>query len=499
MSSPRVAVLLVLGVLVLALVGWQLRPAPAVDVVLPREREVVELILASGRLRAVRQSQIGCSVSGSVARVLVEEGDQVRKGQLLLQLDDRDILAQRDQARHAVETASSELARVERGAQPEEIARARAELEQASQVNRARLEQARQRLDQLERGGRPEERGEARANLARGRSEREQADRDLARARDLFAQGAISRSELEQATLAQNRALASERALQERLRLASRPARSEEIAAARAELEAARATLSTSEQVASQNLSLLARQPYPEDRSLARARLAEAESAFRNAVEQVERRQIRAPMAGLITRRYVEPGQSVNTGTTLLTLAAMERTEIYVETDETNLPRLKVGQSATVFPPAFREQPFTARVSQIGPDVDATRGVVPVRLKPDRLPDYARPEMTLDVSIEVQRLKALSLPLSCLINDNTCLVVEGGRLRALTVKVLARGQNWAAIEGLGEDQAVVQNATAVESGQRARARTVEPPELESGPPAVGNDLNGKTNYEPVGE
>ncbi|MCE7874674.1 efflux RND transporter periplasmic adaptor subunit, partial [bacterium CPR1] len=354
-------------------------------------------------------------------------------------------------------------------------------------------------LDQLERGGRPEERGEARANLARARSEREQADRDMARARDLFAQGAISRSELEQATLAQSRALASQQALQERLRLASQPARPEEIAAARAELEAARATLSTSEQVARQNLGLLARQPYPEDRSLARARLAEAESAFRNAVEQVERRQIRAPMAGLITRRNVEPGQSINTGTALLTLAAMERTEIYVETDETNLPRLKVGQSATVFPPAFREQPFTARVSQIGPDVDATRGVVPVRLKPERLPEYARPDMTLDVSIEVRRLKALSLPLSCLINDNTCLVVEGGRLRALTVKVLARGQNWAAIEGLDEGRAVVQNATTVEPGQRARARTVEPPELESGPPAAGNDPNGKTNYEPVGQ
>ncbi|MCE7871874.1 biotin/lipoyl-binding protein, partial [bacterium CPR1] len=117
--------MLLLGVLVVALVGWQLRPAPTVDVVLPREREVVELILASGRLRAVRQSQLGSSVSGSVARVLVEEGDQVRKGQLLIELDDGDILAQRDQARHAVETASSELARVERGAQPEELARAR--------------------------------------------------------------------------------------------------------------------------------------------------------------------------------------------------------------------------------------------------------------------------------------------------------------------------------------------------------------------------------------
>ncbi len=489
-----------LGVLVVGLLAWLLWPAPVVQVVPARQREVVELVIASGRLRAVRQSPIGASVAGTVARVLVEEGDEVRRGQLLAQLDDRDSKAQRDQAAHALETAASELARVERGAQPEELARAQAELEQAARVNAARLEQARQRLAQARRG-RPEERLEAESNLARARATREQADRDLRRERELFAQDAISRSELEQAVLAQSQAAASEMALQQRLQIASQPARPEEIASAVAEVQAAEATYATSVQVARQSLGLLQRKPYPEDRSLARARVAEAESALENAVQQTDRRLIRAPMAGLITRRNVEPGQSVNPGTPLLTLAAMDRTEVYLETDETNLPRLKVGQQARVYPPAFPQRPFTARVRQIGPDVDATRGVVPVRLRPDKLPDYARPDMTLDVNIEVNRLQAVSVPLSSLRTDasgDSCLVVESGRVRSLAVRVLARGQNWAAVEGVREGQLVLLEATAVEPGQRARSREVALPEFESGPPPAAR-AEGKANYEPVKE
>lgn len=489
--------LVLLGValaLLAALVWWALSSA-GTEVVRPSTQEVVELVIASGRLRPVRQSEIGSSVPGTVAEVLVDEGDLVTEGQLLVQLEDADLRAQRAQARNAVGTATSQLAQVERGAQPEEIARARAELEQADRVNQARVQQARQRLEQLENGGRPEELREAMANLDRARSSRAQAERDLARARTLFAQDAVPRTELEQAELAHSQALSAEQAQEASLRLVRRPARVEEIAAARQELAAAEATYSTGVAVARESLGLLERKPYPEDLSLARARLAEAESAYQNAVEQTERRALRAPMAGLITRREVEPGQSVNPGAALLTLAAMDRTEIYVETDETNLPRLRVGQEAQVYPPAYREQPFAARVKQIGPDVDATRGVVAVRLQPLKLPDYARPDMTLDVNIEVKRLKALSLPLTSLITrDGTdlCLVVEDGRARERPLRVLARGENWAAVEGVTEGDEVVLRATSVEPEARVRTRLVESPPARSGPPA-----EGRTDYVPV--
>ncbi len=70
-------------------------------------------------------------------------------------------------------------------------------------------------------------------------------------------------------------------------------------------------------------------------------------------------------------------------------LADLRVTEIYVETDENNLDRLRTGRRTCST--AFRDQPFTGTLVQIGPDVDSGRGVVGLRFTPDRLPDFVRP------------------------------------------------------------------------------------------------------------
>jgi multidrug efflux pump subunit AcrA (membrane-fusion protein) len=59
-----------------------LRPGTA-EVINPVRRDVVEVVVASGKLRAVRQSMVGAESSGLVESVEVTEGDSVKAGQLL--------------------------------------------------------------------------------------------------------------------------------------------------------------------------------------------------------------------------------------------------------------------------------------------------------------------------------------------------------------------------------------------------------------------------------
>ncbi len=132
-------------------------PAPKVEVLRPATRDVVEVVVATGRVRALVQSEVGSETGGVVSEVLVREGDVVQAGQLVARLRREELLEQWNAARAAVETARRELQQASRGSLAEEIARARAELEQAEQVGRARLEAALQRLRQLESGGRAEE------------------------------------------------------------------------------------------------------------------------------------------------------------------------------------------------------------------------------------------------------------------------------------------------------------------------------------------------------
>jgi RND family efflux transporter MFP subunit len=445
-------------------------PAPKVEVVRPASRDVVEVVVATGRVRALLQSEVGSETGGVVEEVLVREGDRVQAGQVVARLQRDELLEQLNAARAAVETAARELQQVSRGSLPEEIARARAELEQAEQVGRARLEAAVQRLRQLEAGGRAEEIGRAQAAVADAEARRKQAEVDLRRTRQLFEAGALSLADVEKAETALESARAAEDTTRAQLALAKQPARSEEIKAAQAEVQSARASLEQSVKAAQANLQLLLRKPLREEVEVARARLRQAEANVRLVEERLRQRDVLAPISGIVVRRNVEPGQSVLPGASLMSIASMERVEILMETDESNIPRLSAGQSAVVVVPAYREQPFRAVVTQVGPEIDSQRGVVTVRLRPVQIPSFLRPDMTVDVSVEVKQLKAVTtVPVTAVVSrsGDSVFVVENGKVRAKPVRVLARGEETVAVEGLSSEDLVVKQALRVKEGQKA--------------------------------
>lgn len=460
---------------VIAVLLWQFAGRPAaVEVIHPERRNVTEFVIASGRLRAVRASEIGPDVGGIVETVTAEEGDLVEAGEVLIALQQEDAEHRVERAVRALETARRELARVHSGPQAEEIERARAQLRRAEAVGAAGLQAARERLGDLERGGRPEQRRRAEAALAEARAAREQADLDYRRARTLAAEGALSDAEADLAGTARTRALAAQRRAEQELALAIEPASAEQIAAARADVAVAEAEYLGSVAVARETLNALLGQPRPEDVSVAEARVREAESSLDVARRDLAKRTIRSPVSGLVTVRSVEPGQSVLPGQRLLTVADMRATEIYVETDESNLGRLSVGQEALLISPAYSDRPFTGHLVQIGPEVDYDRGVVGLRVVADDLPDFARPDMTVDVNIEVAHFEdALSIPASALLETGVhayVLRVENSAAVRQEVRVLGRSSEYVAIAGLSERTAVVLNATAVADGQSLRPR-----------------------------
>lgn len=65
--------------------------------------------VASGSVRAAVVSPLSSKVMGNVMRVLVREGDRVKAGQLLLEIDGRDVMAQSDRARAGQQEIESAL------------------------------------------------------------------------------------------------------------------------------------------------------------------------------------------------------------------------------------------------------------------------------------------------------------------------------------------------------------------------------------------------------
>jgi len=111
--------------------------APAADAdpeTFSRDREV---LIASGYVVAHHTHALGSKVMGRVEWIGVEKGDSVKKGQLLVKLEDREYRAQLEQAQASMRQTEIRLVELEAGSRPEEIEKAEAELErsQADLVN----------------------------------------------------------------------------------------------------------------------------------------------------------------------------------------------------------------------------------------------------------------------------------------------------------------------------------------------------------------------------
>src|SRR5262247_1236738 len=135
-SSATVLVAVIVVVLVVFGVFFTLRrpgSAAVVETVRPRLESSTQsaVLIATGYVIAHHKIQVGSKIMGRVAWIGVEKGDRVRRGQVVVRLEDREYRAQHDQAKSSYDGAQARLQELERGSRPEEIDRAKADVERA--------------------------------------------------------------------------------------------------------------------------------------------------------------------------------------------------------------------------------------------------------------------------------------------------------------------------------------------------------------------------------
>ena len=383
MRAARYKILLIIVLLLavgFALFRWW--QGPVVPSYTLSAMPLVQNVVATGRVATVSRAQVGSEISAVVLQRLVQEGDQVKPGDLLVVLKSDELLAQVRQA----ELALTELASSRRPQAAAELASAKAQLEQAS--------------------------------------------REAARRRNAEA-GILSREEVEQAVEAER--------------------------VARNNYETARVKAG----------ALAAGQV--EEASL-REQLAVAQA-------QLAKTKIRAAVAGTVLTRDVEPGDLVQPGQTLFTIALTGNTEIRVPLDERNLPQLALQQNATVISDAYPDQSFPARINFIAPSIDPQRGTVEVRLTVNPVPDFLRQDMTVSVNVETaKRARALAIPndaLSSIKGDKAVvLMVRDGKIQRQQITLGLRGLAMSEVKtGLSEgDQVLADAESSLEDGTRVRLK-----------------------------
>jgi HlyD family secretion protein len=134
--------------------------------------------------------------------------------------------------------------------------------------------------------------------------------------------------------------------------------------------------------------------------ALQRARLEQVRNAYERRVEQVESLQVRAGLAGVLQRVEVEEGQRVALGANIARVARPDELMAELQVPETQARDVQIGQRVDV---DTRTGIVEGRVIRIDPAAQAGTVQVDVELIGE-LPRGARPDMSVDGTIELERL-----------------------------------------------------------------------------------------------
>jgi len=159
-----------------------------------------------------------------------------------------------------------------------------------------------------------------------------------------------------------------------------------------ADLEKAQSLLTNAENTVAVNkskVSLLVRGARSEDIAVAEAQVNQAKATLENAEIVLKNSVITAPVNGTILERNARVGELIlpqTVITSLCVLADMSELEAEVDIQEREVSRVSVGHPCQVIPDAYPDRIYEAELARMQPQVNRSRGVVPVKvkiLKPD--------------------------------------------------------------------------------------------------------------------
>ncbi|MDR3027615.1 MAG: HlyD family efflux transporter periplasmic adaptor subunit [Acinetobacter sp.] len=241
-------------------------------------------------------AEITSMVSGQVAEVLVSDTQQVKKGDVLAIIDNRD-------AKIAVAEAEAALTKAKR------------QYTQSSANSSSLSSQILVSTDDI---------NSAKAQVAQAEVAYQQAQQEFARRQQLSATGAISKEEFSKAQSALNNAKASVDVAKAALAQTESKRK-----AAQSNLDANEALIRGTSQSSTPDVLV-------------------AQAKLDQALLDLQRTEIKAPLDGIVARRSIQIGQRVAPGASLMKIVPIA--DLYVDANfkESQLKNVKVGQKATL-------------------------------------------------------------------------------------------------------------------------------------------------------
>jgi HlyD family secretion protein len=252
------------------------------------EKAPTDRVRASGSVEAT-EVQVSAMVGGRLLELLVAEGDRVTPGQTIARLDTTDAQLALRRAGADRDQAAAQLALLEAGSRQEDVLQAEAQVKSAE------------------------------ADVAGARDDLAAAETDLVRFETLLKANSGSQKQRDDAAARRDASRARLQSALERVR-----------AAQEAKLR-------------------LDHGPRPQEIAAARARLAATEAQIATFEQNIKDATVVSPLAGLVTQKLADAGEILAPRTPIVNVVDLDHAWANIYIDEPLVPRLRLGQTATVF------------------------------------------------------------------------------------------------------------------------------------------------------
>jgi HlyD family secretion protein len=317
-------------------------------------------IVVSGNIE-LTEVNIAFKTAGRLIERNVDEGDAVKKGQIVARLDRDQLVAQRDRETAGLESAASQLAQARTSVEWE-----RATLEADIETRKADLAAAEARLAELRNGARPQEKLDVKAAVDSAAAEVERAKKDWDRAQTLFKNDDISAAQFDQYRSRWQSAEALLKQTKEREGLVLAGPRIEQVNAQQAQVERARGAL----KMAQANALEIERRK--QEMTTRRAEMARSKASMALIDWQLSDTVAISPVDGVVLVKAADVGEVLAPGTSVVTVGDIEHPWLRGYINETDLGKVKVGSKAKVTTDSYKGKVYDGRVTFISSEAEFT-------------------------------------------------------------------------------------------------------------------------------
>lgn len=314
-------------------------------------------------------SYVSPRISGTVTKVLVEEHQPVKSGQLLVVLDPRDQQVKQSESRALLEQAEKQAVAAQNKIRQTTLS-ALGETSQANgDISAVRADIAAARSAVMEAN---DQTNQAKARLKELGAQEEYARVDFERYQTAYTNRAVTKQQYDKASQSLQVAIAQREQGEQNLSQCK-----QRRAQAEAKVQEAMARLDKSKGMLTSAQALSAQKTVDESQYLSTlASIKHYKAALSEADLQLSYTQIHAPVEGRIGKKSAEVGQRVEPGQTLMSVV-QDKIWIMANYKETQVGKMRVGQPVEIKVDTFPERTFKGTVDSIGPASGAKFSMLP--------------------------------------------------------------------------------------------------------------------------